>query len=94
MNLYIIILEIDNPSSNEGLIISSVLHSLGKSLKLTEHAYVLSSEVAKASQVRDAFNNAPIDVNRIYVSKCTHVAAWRNILVDNTSLKALLNGED
>ena len=94
MNLYLIILETENPSNNESLIISSVLHNLGKSLKLTEHAYVLSSEVLKVSLVRDAFNNAPIDIKRIYVSKCTHVAAWSNILVDNTSLKALLNGEE
>lgn len=94
MNLYIILLETENPSNNESLIISSVLHNMGKSLKLTEHAYVLSSEILKASLIRDSFNNAPIEIRRIYVSKCTPVAAWSNILIDNTSLKALLNGEE
>jgi len=93
MNLYLIILEIENTSSNDHLIVSSILHNIGNYLKLTEHAYVLSSDVQKASFVRDAFNSAPIDIKRVYVSKCTRAAAWRNILSDSTSLKALLNGE-
>ena len=94
MNLYLVIIELENTSNNDNLILSSVFRNLGKYLPLTEHAYVVRSEAEKASMVRDSFMNAPIDVKRIYVSKCTSAAAWINILTDNTTLKALLNGEE
>ena len=72
--------------------ITALLESIGYTLRLSEHAYMLAS-VDSATVIRDAIKNSPFDVERIFVSEVSSPAAWRNLLAENNEIKAFLRDE-
>lgn len=90
---YIIVLEyIMNDVEDLTSGITALLETIGYTLRLSEHAYMLAS-VDSATVIRDAIKNAPFDIDRIFVSEVSSPAAWRNLLSDNNDIKALLRNE-
>ena len=90
---YIIVLEYTTNDIEEvipGII--SMLESIGYTLRLSEHAYMLAS-VDSATVIRDAIKNSPFEIGRIFVSEVSSPAAWRNLAADNNDVKAFLRDE-
>ena len=90
---YIIVLEYLTGDTEEFTSsIITLLESIGYTLRLSEHAYMLAS-VDSASVIRDAIKNSPFDIDRIFVSEVSSPAAWRNLIADNNDIKAFLRDE-
>lgn len=90
---YIIVLEyIMNDVEDLTSGITALLETIGYTLRLSEHAYMLAS-VDSATVIRDAIKNAPFDIDRIFVSEVSSPAAWRNMVAENNEIKAFLRDE-
>jgi len=90
---YIVVLELpisDGIEITTG--ITALLESIGFTLRLSEHAYMLAS-VDSATVIRDAIKNSPFDIERIFVSEVGSPAAWRNLVAENSDIKAFLRDE-
>ncbi len=90
---YIIILEFgpgdidgENPS------IMKMLESIGLTLRLAEHAFLMAS-FDTVTIIRDAIKNSPYDIERIFVSEVNSPAAWRNLVAENNDVKSFLRNE-
>lgn len=90
---YVVVLELQISDGEEvSSDITALLESIGYTLRLSEHAYMLAS-VDSATVIRDAIKNSPFDVERIFVSEVSSPAAWRNLLAENNEIKAFLRDE-
>lgn len=90
---YIIVLEyIMNDVEDLTSGITALLETIGYTLRLSEHAYMLAS-VDSSTVIRDAIKNAPFDIDRIFVSEVSSPAAWRNMVAENNEIKAFLRDE-
>lgn len=89
MSKYIVIVEYLGTLNNEEKIYDLIC-SLGNTEQISEHAFLLSSD-KQATFIRDIIKNSPYEVNRIFVSKVSIPAAWRNTMADNIDIKELFH---
>ena len=90
---YIIVLEYASESiEDERLGVLKMLESIGYTLELSEHAFLLASSDS-TTVVRDAIKGSPFDIERIFVSEISSPAAWRNLVAQNNDIKSFLRNE-
>ncbi len=91
--LYIIIIEyaVGYPSEVDDKV-QELLASMGRELRLTEHAFFLMTD-ATSVIIRDALKNSPYNIDRIFVAQVNSPSAWRNMISDNTDIKSFLRNE-
>lgn len=91
--LYIIIIEYAaGYSSDIDDKMLDLLMSIGRALRLTEHAYFVSTD-ATSVIIRNAIKNSPYNINRIFVAQVNSPSAWRNLISDNDEIKSFLRNE-
>ena len=91
--LYIIIIEYTAGfSSDIDDKMQELLSSIGQEMRLTEHSYFLSTDATPVI-IRDAIKNSPYNVERIFVAQVSSPSAWRNLISDNSDIKAFLRNE-
>lgn len=92
-NKYIIVLEYGTESIGNSISnIIEMLNSIGKTLQLTEHSFMMLS-VDTAVVIRDAIKNSPYDIESIFVAEVDSPAAWRSLAADNNDVKTFLRNE-
>lgn len=92
--VYIIVLEYSSDDVGNFLPgILEMLNSIGKTLLLSGHSFMMVS-VDTAVIIRDAIKNSPFDIESIFVGEVSSPAAWRNLVADNSDVKAFLRNEN
>lgn len=87
---YLIIVEYEDATGYTEEKAYELCCSIGRTEQLTPHSFILSAEQT-AVYIRDAIKNSPYEITSIFVSSIQSTAAWRNVICDNTDLKAILN---
>lgn len=70
--------------------IDDFLRMKGKCLQLTEHSFILATEIS-ATELRDEIKSSIEGIQRVFVSKITPPAAWFRSMSENSSIKSLFN---
>lgn len=92
--LYIIVLEYSSDDIGNFLpSIVEMLNSIGQTLQLSSHSFMMSS-VDTAVVIRNAIKNSPFDIKSIFVAEVSSPAAWRNLSADNNDVKTFLRNEN
>ena len=90
---YIIVLEYGTENIGDSISnIIEMLNSIGKTLQLSAHAFMMLS-VDAAVVIRDAIKNSPYDIESIFVAEVNSPAAWRSLVADNNDVKTFLRNE-
>ena len=91
--IYIVILEYAFDSSTASTAnIVEMLNSIGHTLQLSEHSFIMASP-DEVKVIRDAIKNSPYDIDRIFVSEVSSPSAWSNLVPDNSEIKKYLRNE-
>lgn len=92
--IYIIVLEYSSDDMENFLpSIVDMLNSIGQTLQLSNHSYMMRS-VDTAVVIRDAIKNSPFDIESIFVAEVSSPAAWRNLAAENSDVKSFLRNEN
>lgn len=90
MEKYLIVVEYLSSEIDILKRINDYLKIKGTCLQLTEHAFMLATEIP-ATVLRDYIKGFGDDIQRVFVSKMTPPAAWYSSLTDSSSIKALFH---